>query len=123
MFTKIYEDQPETLNRLADLPDGTWRETSSSVFKGRDGSQLVVRFFAHDKDEAPSVCDAVLIDAGGDVTFQDFVWHGAFWRAGDGTQSEILEQLFPPKVHRMFETDHATEGLDVIEVSHGGGEE
>lgn len=115
MFLKIHEDQPETLNKLTDLADGVYRESTQSIFSNQDGSlQLVLIFYTRDADPRPCVADAILIE-GEEMSSTDFVLNGRVWRDGQGNESEIFEELLPPHLLGLEEVQHVFENAGGVE--------
>lgn len=117
MFTKLYEDQPETLNKISDLPDGIYRESSQSIFANADASlQLILIFYIRDADPRPCVAEAICLE-GEVMTSTDFVLAGNIWRDGQGNESEIFEELIPPRLMGLFEVQHVIENAGGVESS------
>lgn len=115
MFTKLYEDQPETINKIADLPDGVYRESSQSIFANADASlQLILIFYTRDADPRPCVAEAICVE-GEVMSSTDFVLTGNVWRDGQGNQSEIFEELIPPRLLGLVEVQHVLDGSGGLE--------
>jgi hypothetical protein len=115
MFIKLYDDQPETLNKISDLPDGVYRESCQSIFANADASlQLILIFYARDADPRPSVAEAICVE-GEEMTATDFVLTGNVWQDGQGNRSEIFEELIPPRLLGLVEVQHVPENAGGLE--------
>lgn len=94
MFTKV--EGFSSLNQPATLRAGVYVETRSH-YQTKNGSvATIVREFTRVGDDAPSICDLIVIVSGADILFRDFmVVPGGLWRDSYGNLSEQLATLFP----------------------------
>lgn len=97
MFTEFEKLEGASVNKNSDLVAGVYYEKQQR-FADEDGDiEVLLRKFTRTGDEGFSVVDALVIDKKkDDVLVQDFLLlPNGRWRAGDGSESFNLNELFP----------------------------